>query len=188
MPERLRWKVLVLVCLFRTATYYCADIPSTMQGAIMTDYAVSSTQYGLITAMISVPAIFTSFFTGMLSDKFGSKTLMLPMIILVCLGMAIQTSSAYLRNFNLLLFGRFVFALGYESINVLKGIIINDWFLGAELSTANSINLSFVRGIVFISGAFTPLILEHTSLTGAFGVGCLVCLLSFGATTRLVDY
>ncbi len=149
---------MVLVCLFRTATYYCADIPSTMQGAIMKDYGVNSTQYGLITAMISVPAIFTSFFTGILVDKLGSMRLMMPLILLVSLGMAIQTSSAYLKNFNLLLIGRFVFALGYESINVLKGIIVNDWFLGAELSTANSINLSFVRGIVFVSGAFTPLI------------------------------
>jgi MFS family permease len=149
---------LVLVCLFRTATYYCADIPSTMQGAIMKDYGVNSTQYGLITAMISVPAIFTSFFTGILVDKLGSMRLMMPLILLVSLGMAIQTSSAYLKDFNLLLIGRFVFALGYESINVLKGIIVNDWFLGAELSTANSINLSFVRGIVFVSGAFTPLI------------------------------
>jgi MFS family permease len=147
---------LVLVCLFRTATYYCADIPSTMQGAIMKDYGVNSTQYGLITAMISVPAIFTSFFTGILVDKLGSMRLMMPLILLVSLGMAIQTSSAYLKDFNLLLIGRFVFALGYESINVLKGIIVNDWFLGAELSTANSINLSFVRGIVFVSGAFTP--------------------------------
>ena len=149
---------MVLVCLFRTATYYCADIPSTMQGAIMKDYGVNSTQYGLITAMISVPAIFTSFFTGILVDKLGSMRLMMPLILLVSLGMAIQTSSAYLKDFNLLLIGRFVFALGYESINVLKGIIVNDWFLGAELSTANSINLSFVRGIVFVSGAFTPLI------------------------------
>jgi MFS family permease len=124
----------------------------------MKDYGVNSTQYGLITAMISVPAIFTSFFTGILVDKLGSMRLMMPLILLVSLGMAIQTSSAYLKNFNLLLIGRFVFALGYESINVLKGIIVNDWFLGAELSTANSINLSFVRGIVFVSGAFTPLI------------------------------
>ena len=129
-----------------------------MQGAIMKDYGVNSTQYGLITAMISVPAIFTSFFTGILVDKLGSMRLMMPLILLVSLGMAIQTSSAYLKDFNLLLIGRFVFALGYESINVLKGIIVNDWFLGAELSTANSINLSFVRGIVFVSGAFTPLI------------------------------
>jgi len=129
-----------------------------MQGAIMKDYGANSTQYGLITAMISVPAIFTSFFTGILVDKLGSMRLMMPLILLVSLGMAIQTSSAYLKDFNLLLIGRFVFALGYESINVLKGIIVNDWFLGAELSTANSINLSFVRGIVFVSGAFTPLI------------------------------
>lgn len=124
----------------------------------MKDYGVNSTQYGLITAMISVPAIFTSFFTGILVDKVGSMRLMMPLILLVSLGMVIQTSSAYVKDFNLLLIGRFVFALGYESINVLKGIIVNDWFLGAELSTANSINLSFVRGIVFVSGAFTPLI------------------------------
>lgn len=93
-----------------------------------------------------------------------------------------------MADFQLLLLGRFVFALGYESINVLKGMIVSDWFFGAELSTANSINLSFVRGIVFISGAFTPLIMERTSLTGAFVAGCMICLLSVGATSYLIKY
>ena len=188
LPERHRWKVLVLICLFRTATYYCADIPSTMQGEIMKDYNINSTQYGLVTAMLSIPTIFTSFFTGILVDKVGSLSMMMPLILLVSLGMAIQTASAYYGDYLLLLLGRFVFALGYESINVLKGIIVSDWFFGAEMSTANSINLSFVRGIVFVSGAFTPMILERSSLTGTFVAGCIVCLLSIGATSFLMQY
>jgi MFS family permease len=79
----------VLVCLYRTATYYCADITSTMQGEIMKDYNINSTQYGLVTAMLSIPTIFTSFFTGILVDKVGSRSLMMPLILLVSLGMAI---------------------------------------------------------------------------------------------------
>jgi hypothetical protein len=87
-----------------------------------------------------------------------------------------------------LLLGRFIFAIGYEPINVAKGMLVNDWFLGAELSTANSINLSFVRGIVFLSGTFTPVIQQASSFTMSFVAGCLFCLLSLVATYFLVVY
>ena len=88
----------------------------------------------------------------------------------------------------MLLLGRFVFALGFEPISTIKGLIVNDWFFGKELSTANSINLSFCRSIVFVSGAFTPLIESNYSLMSAFGAGCVVCLLSFAAAGVLHSY
>jgi MFS family permease len=149
---------------------------------------INSTQYGMVSSVISVPSIFLALITGLVVDRIGVLNLMMPLISLVTLGMAIQTASAYLADFHLLMIGRFVYALGCESINTVKGIVINDWFLGKELSTANSINLSFVRGIVFVSGAFTPIIAENSSLTTAFSVGCLVCLVSVFAASQLHNY
>ena len=149
---------------------------------------ISSTQFGMLASVVSVPTIFTAFLTGLIVDRTGVLNLIMPLISIVCIGMAIQSAAAYMLDFQLLLIGRFVFALGYESINLLKGIIISDWFFGKELSTANSINLSFVRGIVFVSGAFTPLFAEKLSLTHAFTAGFLICLISFFATYELHDY
>lgn len=183
-----RWKVLVLLCMFRTATYYCSDITSTLQTDIMQDMHITATQFGMLSSILSVPTIFTAFLTGLIVDRTGVLNLIMPLISLVCVGMAIQTAAAYLLDFQLMLIGRFVFALGCESINLLKGIIVSDWFFGKELSTANSINLSFVRGIVFVSGAFTPLISEKLSLTHAFSTGFLVCIISFFATYELHEY
>ena len=148
----------MLICLFRTATYYSCDIPSTLQEQIMVNMNVNSAQYGIIFMILTLPSVFTAFATGIIVDRIGVQKILMPIMLIASLGMVIQTVAAYMSSFNLLLLGRFVFALGYEPINVAKGMLVNDWFLGAELSTANSINLSFVRGIVFLSGTFTPVI------------------------------
>ena len=102
--------------------------------------------------------------------------------------MMIQTLAAFRSSFELLLIGRLIFAIGYEPINVAKGMLINDWFIGAELSTANAINLSFVRGIVFLSGALTPAFEQKYSFTMSFAVGSFVCLLTLIATYFLKGY
>lgn len=154
----------------------------------MREMHINSTQFGMLASVVSVPTVFTAFLTGLIVDRTGVLNLMMPLISLVCVGMAIQTASAYLLDFQLMLIGRFVFALGCESINLLKGVIVNDWFFGKELSTANSINLSFVRGIVFVSGAFTPMIAEKTTLTHAFAAGLLVSTISFFATYELHEF
>lgn len=96
--------------------------------------------------------------TGVLLDYVSVNNILIPIVMIATLGMIIQTLGAYQNSFELLLIGRLIFSLGYEPINVAKGYLVNDWFFGAELSTANAINLSFVRGIVFLSGALTPFI------------------------------
>ena len=159
-----------------------------MQDQIMTAMNINSTQYGLVTSMIAIPSIFISLATGLIADRVGVLTMMIPIVLLLSLGMAIQTAAIYKSDFQLLLAGRFVFALGYEPISLVKGLVVNDWFFGKELSTANSINLSFCRGIVFVSGAFTPLIESNFSLTSAFGAGCVVCLISLTAANVLHSY
>ena len=84
--------------------------------------------------------------------------------------------------------GRVVFAFGYEPINVAKGILVMDWFMGAEMSTANAINLSFVRIIVFLTGAITPALERDYSYTMSFAAGSMVCIFTLIATCFLARY
>lgn len=138
--------------------------------------------------MVSMAGMFTNLFTGMIVDRVGVVHILIPIMMMATIGMLIQTFAAHIGSFHLLLLGRLVFAFGYDPINVAKGVLINDWFFGAELSTANAINLSFVRGIVFLSGAFTPIIEETSSFTMSFVAGCMLCLLSLGATYFLINF
>ena len=138
--------------------------------------------------MRSIPTIVTATLSGVLADRLGAKNLLIPLISALTLGMAIQTAAVHFGSYNFLLVGRFVFSIGCEPINIVKGIIINDWFMGSELSTALNVNLSFVRGVVCLCGTLTPWIYERTSITVAFMSGLAVCGISFLATLQLRWY
>ncbi len=69
--------------------------------------------------------------------------------------------------------GRFIFGLGFEPINSVKGIITAKWFCGGELSLAVNLNLSIARIFVFLSSFMTPLVVEKFGYTQAFMVGCI---------------
>jgi len=102
--------------------------------------------------------MFMAILTGIVADRIGVLKMLLPLISTVTLGMLIQTLAVHTGSFHLMLAGRLVFALANEPINLLKGLIVNDWFFGKEMNLSQSINLSFVRGVVFCSGSLTPFI------------------------------
>lgn len=121
-------------------------------------------------------------------DRYGVNSIVIPIILVASLGMGIQTYAVYLKNYTFLLIGRFILAIVCDPINLAKAVLINDWFIGAEISTANAINLSFVRCIVFLSGVMTPFIAEQFSFTMSFIAGCFVCLITLIATIVLRSY
>ena len=78
-----------------------------------------------------------------------------------------------------MLLGRFVFGLGFEPMNAVKGIITAKWFCGGELSFAANMNLSVARTFVFLSGFMTPWIVEEFGYSEAFMAGCVVATVSW---------
>jgi hypothetical protein len=59
-----------------------------------------------------------------------------------------------------MVFGRFIFGLGGESIGITTNIIIYKWFGGKELSFANSLNLSLLRSATVLNTILSPKIAE----------------------------
>ena len=126
--------------------------------------------------------------SGIFIDYFGVNRILIPSAAIVAFGMLIQTFAAFKNSFVMLLFGRLIFAIGCELINITKGLIVSDWFMGTELSTANALNLSYVRSVVFLSGALTPAFERNQTYTMSFAAGFIVCILTLISTFILSSY
>jgi len=77
-----------------------------------------------------------------------------------------------------MIFGRFLFGLGGESLSIASSVIINKWFVGQELSFANALNLSLIRSATVLNTIVSPRIAEHYGMTDAFGLGFIFTIIS----------
>lgn len=74
----------------------------------------------------------------------------------ILLSTVLATASIHFVSYRLMFLSRMIYGLGAEPINVGKKIILASWFLSAELSLANNLNLAFSREITFLSSIVTP--------------------------------
>ena len=107
--------------------YYSFDFPSVLHNQLyrhfhaadssltLSDYELS---FSLLFSLYSFPNTVLPWIGGVLSDKIGNNTVMFVMATLVLIGNLCQTYAILTYNMPFLLFGRFVFGLGAETLQV----------------------------------------------------------------------
>ena len=99
---------------------------------------------------------------GLLVDKIGNRKSLFLFVVLVNIGQGIFMLGGYQSNFNLMVFGRFVFALGNESMYVCQSAFVSEWFINFELPLAISLITSIPLLGSFLNGALLPAIYKET--------------------------
>lgn len=66
----------------------------------------------------------------------GYRSMTLVFMGLILLGQSVITLGLKFENFEAMIFGRFLFGLGGESINITVSTLIVTWFKGSEVSLA----------------------------------------------------
>jgi MFS family permease len=175
-----RWSILVITCFLTFGSYACYDTPGALVVYIQNDLHVDSFQYNLLYSVYSWPNTILVFFGGILVDKLGTRVSGLIFTSIVLVGQCIYALGATIGSFDLMIFGRFVFGLGGESLAVVQSTITSHWFSGNELAMAFGITISASRlGSVFTFN-FMPTIATYIGLAGALWVGAILCVMSFG--------
>mmetsp|Transcript_30290 Transcript_30290/g.22047 ORF Transcript_30290/g.22047 Transcript_30290/m.22047 type:complete len:143 (-) Transcript_30290:985-1413(-) len=136
--------------------------------------------------MIAVPNIVMPFVAGLSMDNHGLNKGILYAIIAVCVGQGICTVAAYFLNYPMLVTGRFVFALGYEPVNIAKTILIANWFKGREFNTASNVSLCLARLFVLLTGYLTPTIEGNSGMGAAFLFGFFICMISLAVSLKII--
>jgi MFS family permease len=175
-----RWCILAVTCFLTFGSYSCYDTPGALIVDIQNDLRVDAFQFNLLYSVYSWPNTVLVFFGGMVVDKLGTRVSGLIFASLVLTGQCIYALGATIGSFDLMIFGRFVFGLGGESLAVVQSTISSHWFSGNELAMAFGITVSANRLGCAFTFNFMPTIATYIGLAGALWVGAILCVMSFG--------
>ncbi|EGR31964.1 major facilitator superfamily protein, putative, partial [Ichthyophthirius multifiliis] len=178
------------------ADYYIMDIPALIKSQIeevfSPIYGKEETQiyYSFLYSVYSIPNIILPLFGGILCDQLGYRKMTLVFLFFITLGQIFITYGVIKKSIFIMIFGRFIFGIGGESLNISINSLIVNWFQGSELSFAQALNLSFIRSASVLNTFMTPRIAEYKSMDQCFIFGIFICFLSFFSSILLVyiDY
>ncbi len=137
-----RWMVLVFLSIAMFGSYYAYDALSPLADVLKQQLGFSDSNIGLLQAIYSFPNIFTVVIGGLIIDRLGLRKSLMIFGVLCLIGPAITAMSGKL---SLMAFGRLIFGMGAESLNVAVTAALARWFKGKELSFAFGINLTICR-------------------------------------------
>ncbi|MBN2663745.1 MAG: MFS transporter [Bacteroidales bacterium] len=100
---------------------------------------LSEAKVGLLISFFTFPGIFLAPIAGILADRFGRKTVLVPSLFLFAIA---GFACFFTRDFNLLLLFRFFQGIGAASLGSLNVTLIGDFFKGKDRPTAMGYNAS----------------------------------------------
>ena len=102
-------------------------------------FGISKAQVGWLVAVFTLPGIVITPFTGILADRFGRKSMLVPSLILF--GLA-GFSCMFTQKFHILLILRLIQGIGAASLGSLNVTLIGDLYQGNRRATAMGYNAS----------------------------------------------
>ena len=121
------------------------------------DLKISFTEAGFLIGVIGLVVGMIAFVSGAVAGKIGLR-------LTTCLGLTIMAIggiiTGILPNYNVVLIGRILFAVGAGLFFPMIGAIIMQWFVNKELLIVNSVNFSGMTVGMFIAFLITPPLMD----------------------------
>ncbi|CAG2171327.1 unnamed protein product, partial [Oppiella nova] len=130
----------------KLGNYFCFDQPGSLQEHIIGDMGVSTTTFTLLYSVFSWSNIVVNLLGGYLVDRYLG--IRLGSIICCCftvLGQFLLGVGAYVNQFWVMLFARFVFSLGSDNLTLIGYMRAIQWFPESELNFVFGMQLSVNR-------------------------------------------
>ncbi len=115
-------------------------------------FGVPSSDANLIMAFFAVPGLLSTPFAGIVADRYGTKRVLVPSLILFSVG---GVASAFVPDFNSFLFCRFLQGMGSGALGVLALTIISDALEDGPLRVKA---LGYNNSIMSVGSATIPLV------------------------------
>jgi MFS family permease len=106
---------------------------------IVKHFNISPRQIGYLITVFTFPGIFLAPVMGILADRYGRKTILLPSIFIFGLGGFL---CSFTNTFHALLLFRFIQGLGAASLGMINVTLIGDLYSGNERPAAMGLNAS----------------------------------------------
>jgi MFS family permease len=140
--KRLKWPVLALISIAISGNYYAFDALAPVAGLLHAQRGFSQSQIGLLNAVIGLPNIPLSFVGGLLIDRLGAARTTVVTAAFCSTG-AVLTAIG--EPFGLMVFGRFLFGIGEETLLIALLAGVAQWFEASGAAFAMSLLFSLAR-------------------------------------------
>jgi len=160
----IRWVILAMASTINFALNYSSNNPQAFQPSVESFFDIGDAKFNLLYSVYSVPNIILPLIGGYLTDRLGVRFSINIFGSLIIIGQSMFTYGAYKEDFNLMVFGRFIFGLGGESLTVSQLPLLAKWFKGGELAFAYGFSKSAVRLGKSANSFFTPKIYIWTGV------------------------
>jgi MFS family permease len=101
--------------------------------------------FGLLYSVYSMPNIVLPFIGGYMVMKMGVRSTYILFAGLVMIGQFICAFGCQYSSIKTMLFGRVIFGLGGECLNICQNAIIVKWFAKSQLALPMGLTISFSR-------------------------------------------
>ncbi|CAI2366187.1 unnamed protein product [Moneuplotes crassus] len=176
-----RYYVLLLSTFLMFGGYFCMDQPNALSKHLEQSLTgESAMKYNMLYSVYAYPNIIMPFFGGVFIDKVGLKSALNILFALCIAGQAFFTFGGYIEGshgYTMALFGRCLFGMGNESLNIVQSIFANKWFKGKELAFVLALGMSVGRLGSTSNNLLMPIMADKLCLSAAllFGLS-LICI------------
>eukprot|EP00658_Telonema_sp_P-2_P039324 TRINITY_DN2813_c0_g2_i3.p1 TRINITY_DN2813_c0_g2~~TRINITY_DN2813_c0_g2_i3.p1 ORF type:complete len:363 (+),score=97.69 TRINITY_DN2813_c0_g2_i3:59-1147(+) len=182
----LRWPVLWMCSFVMFCSYYCYDNVSALfdQFKDAKNTGLSSTQVNALYSAYSCPNVVLPFFGGYIVDRYGVRRTLILFAFLLVVGQtvfALGSSMGGTGGFGVMIFGRFIYGLGGESLCVCAQTLLAEWFMGKEMALAMGINLSVSRAGSAVNDKTSIALYKGSSLPFVLWFGVMLLGTGFAA-------
>jgi MFS family permease len=198
-PSYWKWYILVLASCLTFGGYYSFDFPSVTHNQLYRHFAQNDHykneqeakshfefQFNLLFSLYSFPNTVLPFIGGVAADKFGNNKVVFIAASLVLIGNLLQSYGCLIIDMNTFLFGRFVFGLGAETLQVCANSIIAKWFSGFQLAFAMALNLSACKLPGVLTDWLSPYFESKYGVVVASFIVTGICVVCYGLTLLLI--
>ncbi|KAI8098335.1 major facilitator superfamily domain-containing protein [Gilbertella persicaria] len=149
-PWKYKLIALLTALLFPFGSHFSASALSAMKKQIVSNLAITNTQYGVISAAVSIINTIFPIAGGIFIDIFGSVWGTLAINFMIILGSLLTAISAKYNSYALMVVARVVFGIGSGLIVTMQESLLSKWFRTRHLSIAIGLQLSISRLSTFL--------------------------------------
>ncbi|KAI8347311.1 major facilitator superfamily domain-containing protein [Blakeslea trispora] len=176
-----QYKVIALITalLFPFGTHFSMSALSAMKKEVVANLAITNTQYGVISASVSIINTLFPIAGGIFIDLFGSVWGTLATNFVIVLGALLTAISAKYKSYALMIVSRVIFGVGSGLIVTMQQSLLSKWFRTRHLSIAIGLQLSVGRLSKFLGTLVANSIAKTTGdWVWAFWLSFILCCFS----------
>jgi MFS family permease len=182
-----RWVALFLMNLLVFGGFVSMDNPQPLEKWIEMKLNIDEQTYSLLYSIWALPSIIVPFFGGYLTDKLGVRPALLIFGLALTVGQFVYAYGGYSMDFNWMLAGRAIFAIGSDPLNVAQIVITQKWFQGKEVGLAMALGTTTCGVGRALNSYLVPRLYQtYQTLFAPMLFSALICVVGLIATIVMI--